>query len=147
MKFDIRPLHRNDLTSESGFFETLGNLRSVGDLSPSELEEIFGDIEGNRQHAIYVADHNGRIIGAITLLVERKFIRQGCRIARIEDVATHRDFQKQGVATKLLSYAQNMGTHYRCLRAQLACLQNLVPFYEQFGFEVHGVEMRKDLCS
>src|SRR5947209_8594946 len=95
-----------DLTAldfDRGFLDTIGSL-SDPELSRSEAVKVF-------QHRLrngvktYVARYGDRVVGTLSLLVEQKFIHGGGRVAHVEDVAVHRDYQGKGIGTVLVEHA------------------------------------------
>lgn len=139
----IRRLEMDDL--EKGFFETLENLRSVGNLDPQKAQEIFNGTYYNPVYNIFVAEINGVIAGAITLLVEQKFIREGGKVGHIEDVVTRKEYERRGVGKALVMRAIEEAKTRGCYKVILDCEEHNMPFYEKIGFKRHGVEMRLDL--
>jgi len=133
----------NGLDMSRGFLETLSSLADA-DLTCDEAVKILR----NRIRAgivTYVARVDGQVVGTASLLVEDKFIHNGGRVAHIEDVATHRDFTKQGIGAALVHHATERARELGCYKAILNCAENLVPFYERLGFQRHEQEMRIDL--
>lgn len=140
---NIRPLQKSDF--KKGFVETLENLRPIGNLNTEELETLFDHISENKHHHIFVAEEGGNIVGTVTILIEQKFIRQGGKVAHIEDVAVRKDSQGKGIGSKLIEYALTYTRTQNCYKAVLTCNDHNVSFYEKLGFKKHETEMRKDL--
>jgi glucosamine-phosphate N-acetyltransferase len=93
----------------------------------------------------YVACLDGRVVGSASLLVEEKFIHGGGLSSHIEDVAVHRDFQKQGIGAELVRFLVEEARRLGCYKVILNCREENVPFYEKTGFRRHDVGMRIDL--
>jgi GNAT superfamily N-acetyltransferase len=57
--------------------------------------------------------------------------------------------RRQGVGTALLRAALNWGRQHHCLRAELCALPRNPArrLYQELGFTIHGLEMRKELTS
>lgn len=138
----IRKLQRRDIYN--GFLLSLDSLRRSSHIKPKKANSIFDKISKNTDYVIYVAEYNGEIIGATTLLIEQKFIHDGGKVGHIEDVVVRKEFQGKGVGKKivisLLKYAQKKG----CYKTILDCSDELVPFYESIGFKRHSNSMRFD---
>lgn len=128
----------------NGFLLSLDSLRKTSHIKSRKADIIFDKISKNPNHLIYVAEYNGEIIGATTLLIEQKFIHNGGKIGHIEDVVVKKEHQGKGVGKKivnvLLKYAQKKG----CYKTILDCSDELVPFYEGIGFKRYSNSMRFD---
>jgi glucosamine-phosphate N-acetyltransferase len=128
---------------DRGLVQTLSSLADVA-LSLDEAREVF---RGRLRLGIrtYVAVVDEQVIGTTSLLVEQKFIHHGGKVGHIEDVAVHRDFQGRGVARGLIEHAVQEAWRLGCYKVILNCRDELVPFYERFGFRRHDNGMRLDL--
>ena len=109
----IRQIQENDLFQ--GFLESLDSLRKASDLEEKNAKLILKKIRSNQNHVIMVADLDGQIVGAITLLIEPKFIHQGGLVGHIEDVVVRSELQSKGIGEQLvnaaLEYAKNHGCY------------------------------------
>jgi glucosamine-phosphate N-acetyltransferase len=131
----------------NGFLLSLDSLRKTSHIKPKKADIIFDKISKNPNYTIYVAEYNGEIIGATTLLIEQKFIHDGGIVGHIEDVVVRKEHQGKGVGKKivnaLLKYAKKKG----CYKTILDCSDELVPFYESIGFKRYSNSMRFDYRS
>lgn len=138
----VRKILESDL--DSGFLESLDSLRKASDLDKNKAKEILKKINQNPDHAIFVAQHQGRIIGSTTLLIEQKFIHDGGKVGHIEDVVVLKEFQSKGIGViiikAVLEYAKSQG----CYKTILDCDDSVRPFYEKLGFARHSNGMRYD---
>ena len=99
---------------------------------------------GNNQRCL-VVEHteSGRIVSTATLLVEQKFLRGGKRVGHIEDVITHPDFQKRGLAKLVLEQliAESRGSG--CYKLILDCTEANSAVYSKLGlFKTGEIQMR-----
>jgi len=128
----------------NGFLLSLDSLRKSSHIKPRKSNIIFDKISKNPDHVIYVAIHNGQVIGATTLLIEQKFIHDGGKVGHIEDVVVRKEYQGKGIGKKivnaLLKYAEKKG----CYKTILDCSEDLIPFYESIGFKRHSNSLRFD---
>jgi len=136
----IRELKEEDI--ENGFLTTLDSLRHTSDLEKKEAKKIFQKINLNPDHIIAVADLDGKIIGATTLLIETKFIHQGGLVGHIEDVVVDKKFQGQEVGKKIITYMLEFAKKRGCYKTILDCTEDVKPFYEKLGFKQIGNEMK-----
>jgi glucosamine-phosphate N-acetyltransferase len=138
----VRKLVESDL--DNGFLESLDSLRKASDIDRKKARKILEQISKNPDHVIFVAEHNGRIIGATTLLIEQKFIHDGGKVGHIEDVVVSKEFQSKGVGIiiikSVLDYAKSQG----CYKTILDCDDKVKPFYDKLGFVRHSNGMRYD---
>jgi glucosamine-phosphate N-acetyltransferase len=147
MSILIRKIKERDF--ENGFFETLSNLTTVGDIySNDELKkEIIRRVLENQNHIIIVAEdlESSKIIGTATLLIEQKFIHNGGRVGHIEDVATRKGFEGRGVGREMIHKLTEISNEHGCYKIILDCDPNVVKFYEKLGFVKKAITMRRDL--
>jgi glucosamine-phosphate N-acetyltransferase len=138
----VRKIVESDL--DNGFLESLDSLRKASDIDRKKARKILEQISKNPDHVIFVAEHNGRIIGATTLLIEQKFIHDGGKVGHIEDVVVSKEFQSKGVGIiiikSVLDYAKSQG----CYKTILDCDDKVKPFYDKLGFVRHSNGMRYD---
>jgi glucosamine-phosphate N-acetyltransferase len=113
-------------------------------LTPDQAKEVFRE-RLRRGIRSYVACIDDRVVGTASLLVEEKFIHGAGLSSHIEDVAVHRDFQKQGIGAALVGYLLQEARRLGCYKVILNCREGNVPFYEKMGFRRHDVGMRLDL--
>lgn len=147
MSILIRKIKERDF--ENGFFETLSNLTTVGDIySNDELKkEIIRRVLENQNHIIIVAEdlESSKIIGTATLLIEQKFIHNGGRVGHIEDVATRKGYEGRGVGREMIHKLTEISNEHGCYKIILDCDPNVVEFYEKLGFVKKAITMRRDL--
>ena len=141
MSITIRELSGPDINER--FLETLASLAEV-QLTVTEAREIFRS-QLRAGVRTYIAMIDEEIVGTATLLVEQKFIHHGGRIGHIEDVAVHRDFQKQGIGSVLVRHTTEEAKKFGCYKVILSCFSDRVLFYERLGYHQHDVGMRLDL--
>jgi glucosamine-phosphate N-acetyltransferase len=137
----VRRLYGSDLNQH--FLDTLSSLAEVK-LTPDQAKEVFRE-RLRRGIRSYVACIDDRVVGTASLLVEEKFIHGAGLSSHIEDVAVHRDFQKQGIGAALVGYLLQEARRLGCYKVILNCREGNVPFYEKMGFRRHDVGMRLDL--
>jgi len=140
MNLTVQELTAPDLTN--GFLESLASLTEVG-LTPKEAVDVFR----KRLRAgirTYVALLEGRVVGTASLLVEQKFIHQGGKAGHIEDVAVHKDHQRQGIGTLLVRHCTEEARKHGCYKVILNCFERLVPFYARIGYHQQDVGLRCD---
>lgn len=138
----IRELKKEDLWN--GFLTTLDSLRQTSDIDKSKAEEIFEKINSNPDQIIAVAELDGKIVGATTLLIEQKFIHKGGIVGHIEDVVIDKKFQGQKIGDKIMRYLLEVAKNRGCYKTILDCTDDVKPFYEKLGFRRVANEFRFD---
>ena len=103
--------------------------------------EVFRRLDGNPDCVVAVAEVEGRVVGAATLLIEHKFINQAGRAGHIEDVAVAVGQQGSGVGSALIRYLLERAAAAGCYKTILDCADDVAPFYERFGFRRRTVGM------
>lgn len=143
MAIKIRLLKVADLKSKSGFWETLTNLAPGNKVSYSQAVRAYHRTK-KQDSCTYVAldSTDGQIVGTIKLLVEQKFIRGLALAGHIEDVATRKGYEGQGIASQLMDMALQKAKALGCYKVILDCRQELINFYKRFGFKEAEVEMK-----
>ncbi len=138
----IRELKKEDLWN--GFLKTLDSLRQASDIDKNKAEEIFEKINSNPDHIIAVAELEGMIVGATTLIIEQKFIHKGGMVGHIEDVVVDKNFQGQKIGEKIMRHLLEIAKNRGCYKTILDCTDDVKPFYEKLGFKNVGSELRFD---
>lgn len=133
LDYIIRPIEMKDIT-EGQFLKVLENL-SVKVIARNQAQRILQTIESNPLHKIFVAVQKNIVIGAVTLLVEPKFIYEGGKVAHIEDVVVKKQFAGKGIGSSLVKFVIDVArTDFRCAKVILDCSDENVGFYERLGF-------------
>lgn len=133
LDYTIRAIQLKDIT-EGQFLKALENL-SVKVVARNQAQRILQTIESNPMHKIFVAVQKNIVVGAVTLLVEPKFIYEGGKVAHIEDVVVKKQFAGKGIGSSLVKFAIDVArTDFRCAKVILDCSDENVGFYERLGF-------------
>ncbi len=138
----IRELRKEDLWN--GFLVTLDSLRQASNIDKNSADEIFKKINSNPDHIVAVAELDGKIVGATTLLIEPKFIHNGGLVGHIEDVVVEKNFQGQKIGEKIMKYLLEFARNRGCYKTILDCTDDVKPFYEKLGFKHIANELRFD---
>jgi len=138
----IRELRKEDLWN--GFLVTLDSLRQTSGIERNKAEDVFEKINSNPDHIIAVAELDGKIVGATTLLIEPKFIHEGGVVGHIEDVVVDKNFQGQKIGEKIMKYILEFAKNRGCYKTILDCTDDVKPFYEKLGFKYIANELRFD---
>lgn len=138
----IRELREEDLWN--GFLTSLDSLRKASNIDKKKAIEIFNKINSNPDHIIAVAELNGKIVGATTLLIEPKFIHNGGLVGHIEDVVVDNAYQGKQIGKKIIEYLLKIAKDRGCYKTILDCTDDVKQFYEKIGFKHTANELRFD---
>ncbi len=139
----IREMFGPDITDD--FLQVLAALSEVN-LTVDEAKKVFFE-RLNRGIRTYIAIMDGKLVGTASILIEQKFLHKGGKVAHIEDVAVHVDYQRKGIGTALVGYLVERAREAKCYKAILDCFEYLVPFYNKIGFKSFSVQMRYNLVD
>ena len=142
---NIRKLQYNDLESNSGFFEALQSLDNR-EIDPNKAKNLFNRIKYDDNYNVYVAEMDCvvPIVGTATLQIDRKFIHNCTPSGRIENVAVVKEFRKMGIASQLIEFLIEASRDNGCYKVSLDCSEELIPYYQKFGFYRKSFSMRLD---
>ena len=138
----IRKLRKEDL--QNGFLTTLDSLKQASDIEAKKAEEIFEKINSTPDYTIAVAELEGKIVGATTLLIEQKFIHNGGLVGHIEDVVVDKNHQGQKIGEKIMKFLLDIANEQGCYKTILDCTDDVKLFYGKMGFKQVASELRFD---
>ena len=129
-------------------------LNLIRQLSDTINENVTLDIFTTRLKSVQQQDgyiyvitegENGKqLVASGTLLIEQKFIHNGGKVGHIEDVSVLKEYQGQGIGSKLIKRCLTLAKFHRCYKTILDCSDQNIDFYVKNGFNVKGVLMRFD---
>ncbi|KAL1860737.1 hypothetical protein VTK73DRAFT_7196 [Phialemonium thermophilum] len=139
--FTIRPLRRSDYAR--GYLDCLRVLTWVGDLTEDEFSERFDEMAAAKGvYYLLVIEHEGRIVGNGSLIVEKKFIHNRGQIGHIEEIAISEDYQGRGLGRHLLAALDVLARDgLGCYKNILDCGPRSQAFYTKCGYVAAGTEM------
>lgn len=138
----IRKLRKEDI--QNGFLITLDSLSQASNIDKNKAEEIFEKIDSTPDYTIAVAELEGKVVGATTLLIEQKFIHNGGLVGHIEDVVVDKNHQGQKIGEKIMKFVLEIANNRGCYKTILDCQDGVKPFYEKLGFKQVSKELRFD---
>jgi len=146
VNYKIKELTKEDLQEDKqGFLKSLSNLTDAPNMSLSEMEKILLRINNQSGHVYIAKTEQNEIIGTATLLIEQKFIHSGGKVGHLEDVAVKKEYEKNGVASRIINTIVNLAEKEGCYKVILDCENKLVPYYNKFEFIEKGKLMRRDI--
>ncbi|KAJ3361740.1 Glucosamine-phosphate N-acetyltransferase-like protein [Allomyces javanicus] len=138
----MRPLARSDF--DKGYFALLAQLTVVGDISKDAFEERFDYIKRHNDtyYPLVIEDQNvGKIVGAGTVVVERKFLRGLGLVGHIEDIVVDADQRGKKLGLRVIAALTHLSKATGCYKVILNCNDDNIAFYEKCGYTKKEVEM------
>ncbi|GJN33615.1 hypothetical protein PR202_gb22235 [Eleusine coracana subsp. coracana] len=140
--YRIRPLELADLSR--GFCELLAQLSPSPPLTEDAFRVRFGELAAlGADHLVLVAEDasTGRLSGAGSVLVERKFIRRCGLVGHVEDVVVDASARGRGLGERLVRRLVEHARERGCYKVILNCTPELRSFYAKCGFEEKNIQM------
>jgi GNAT superfamily N-acetyltransferase len=137
----IRRVTEDDLEVVVGLFAIPdeGNQKreEVGPPLPEAYREAVRATAGDPNNGLYVAELEGRVVGAFHLTIIQYVAYRGGRVAQIENVIVEPSMRGRGVGEAMMRWAIDEARRRGCLRVQLTTnkvRKRAHRFYERLGF-------------
>lgn len=134
---------QNHLDKYEQIFKLLNQLTFSPKINYQEFSNFINSLNNNHQIYVYLIDN--KIVGMVTLLIERKLIHSGRYVAHIEDLVTDVYYRGKGIAKALINHLIYISKGNNCYKIILDCKTELIDFYSKLGFNVSSNQMRLDL--
>tara|TARA_A100001015_G_C14713013_1_gene602878 strand:+ start:231 stop:665 length:435 start_codon:yes stop_codon:yes gene_type:complete len=108
-------------------------------LDYKKLNNIISNLSNN--HNIFFYIDNNVIYGAITLIIEQKFIHNGGKVGHIEDFVVLEEHRKKRIGSLLMNYAIQLSEKNNCYKIILDTNPILESFYNKYRFKNKGMYM------
>ena len=82
-----------------------------------------------------------KIVGAGSLVIEKKFIRDLGTCGHVEDIVVDKMYRGKNLGRKIIELLKSIAEVNGCYKVILDCAEHNVPFYNKCGFFVKGCEM------
>lgn len=109
----------------------------------------FSEFISNKpqEHLIYICKNieKDKLVGMITIFIERKLIHNLGKVAHIEDLVVDKDEQGKNIAQTLINKCIEYAKNENCYKIILNCNENLIKFYEKNNFYNSGYQMRMNI--
>lgn len=136
--YHIRQLEYNDYYKK--YLDLINTFtRNPENKTFEEFSKMIDLIALQNSHT-YVIEHNNIIISSVKILVEQKLHNNFKCVAHIEDLVTHKDYRKQGLASMLLKYVIDLARSFNCYKIILCCNPEKEEFYQKQNFIKKGTE-------
>ena len=117
-----------------GYLDLLSHLSPMLEMSA----EDFTNIEYKRMSMnihTWVIEQDDKIVSSACMLIEPKFSRGGKNVAHIEDVVTLPNYRGRGYSGLIINKLIKLAKEQNCYKIILDCKEELIGFYNKFGFE------------
>lgn len=131
----IRPLSSTDF--ERGFLELLRQLTSVGTVTKADFIKRFYAMKtcsGTYYTTVIHDEDKNQIVGAATLIIERKFIHECAMRGIIEEVIVSDEYRGKQLGKLLVATVVDLAKRLECYKITLNCRDEMIRFYERLGF-------------
>jgi len=135
----IRPLSREDY--DRGFLKLLSELTSVGNISRDQWDSRFDQMqtaEGTYFIAVIEDTTLNKVIGATTLVVEKKFIHECGKVGRVEDVVISDEYRGRQLGKLAVGMMQPFAKKLGCYKVTLNCTDAMVKYYTGLGYAMEA---------
>lgn len=131
----IREIRRDDL---DGLLELYTNLHdNPVPKKTAELSALWEEILADKNHHIIIAEEEGQIVSSCVCVIIPNLTRGQRPYAFVENVVTHADFRKRGLATACLDYAKSIAESEGCYKLMLLTgskEESTLNFYRRAGY-------------
>ena len=131
----IREINIDD---RDGLLELYTHLHEDGIPAVDEkLEALWKQIVNDRDYHIIVAEVDGKIVSSCTCVIIPNLTRKQSPYAFVENVVTHSDYRKQGLASACLERAKQIAVEDGCYKMMLLTgskEESTLRFYEAAGY-------------
>ena len=132
----IREVNESDLSGLLSLYMHLHET-SIPDYD-EHLSAVWDRILSDPCHHIIVAEEDGRAVSSCVCIIVPNLTHGVRPYALIENVVTHADYRKRGLATACLDYAADLARREGCYKMMLLTgskEESTLRFYERAGFE------------
>jgi len=139
---EIRPLSSTD--NDRGLFEVLSVLTVAPNLSQKVYETTFRRLKSSSNTyftVVVVQKAANKIVGAGTIVMEQKLVRNAGLIGHIEDIAVSKTMQGRKLGLRIINTLEQIGRAMGCYKIILDCSKENIPFYEKCGFKHKEFQM------
>ena len=142
---ELKNISSHDSVSREKVINLLSQLTTVENsegniISEKEYADFFSNLEKN-VHIYVMQTDDEELVGMATIVVERKLIHGGSKVAHIEDVVVDQKYRGMGYGKVLLDNLMRKSKNFGCYKIILNCDKKNIGFYEKHGFQQKNVEM------
>lgn len=113
----IREINENDLAGLSDLYTHLHNNKTIS--KNEDNITLWNTILADKNHHIIVAEEDGKIVSSCVCVIIPNLTHNQQPYALIENVVTHKNYRKKGLASKCLEYAKQIAVDNNCYKMML----------------------------
>lgn len=113
----IREINENDFAGLSDLYTHLHNNKPIP--ANDNTEAVWTGILTDKNHHIIVAEEEGKIVSSCVCVIIPNLTHNQQPYALIENVVTHKDYRKRGLASQCLEYAKQLAADNNCYKIML----------------------------
>ena len=117
-------------------------------LSVEEARRVFRRFNVYPDYRLFVAEHQGEIVGSYALLIMDNLGHLGAPSAVVEDVVVSAEHQSHGIGRRMMHFALDRARDAGCYKLTLSsnvARERAHKFYGSLGFTRHGYSFRMDI--
>ncbi|OIR58698.1 MAG: glucosamine-6-phosphate N-acetyltransferase [Amphiamblys sp. WSBS2006] len=129
---------------DKGYLECLKDLTDVGDVTKEQFTKRYDEIaaKGDAYHMFVVVHRpTGNIVGAASIILERKFIHNCSSVGHLEDVVIKKEYHMKGIGKTIVRHVVEHARSLGCYKVIANVKKELLPFYNKCGLEKRDEEM------
>ncbi|MBI5116213.1 GNAT family N-acetyltransferase [Candidatus Poribacteria bacterium] len=111
----------------------------------AEYEKVFERIRIDPNHKLFVAEMEGRVVGAADLLLVPNLSHRGLPWALIENVVIDESMRRKGIGRELVKHLIDVAKKSGCYKIGLSSDRKRTAahrLYESLGFDQYGLSFR-----
>ncbi len=143
----IRPARETDRAQIIYLIQTMDG---EDGLVPQEYGAIWNKINQYPYYKVFVVADGKIIIGTCSLIIIDNLGHLGARLAVAENLIISQEYRGQGIGRQLMQFIMARAQAENCYKLMLSSDKKRTSahrFYEQLGFEQHGISFKVDLAQ
>jgi glucosamine-phosphate N-acetyltransferase len=129
--------------SQKEIINLLSNLSECVIIEDNEWVRFIKNIPDNQKIFCYTLEN--RLVGMITVIIEKKIIHGYKCVGHIEDLVVDPKYRNKNIGGQLLDYVYNHCKKENCYKIILNCISELEKFYIKNNYKYKCIQMRRDI--
>lgn len=113
----IREINKDDFQGLSELYTHLHGNKPI--TRNEKTESIWNAILSDENHHIIVAEEDGKIVSFCVCIIVPNLTHNQQPYALIENVVTHKDYRKRGLASQCMAFAKQIAREKNCYKIML----------------------------